>query len=63
MSFVVITSIIAFTAVIVMLVLILLFAQSKLVQSGDVKIIVNGDEANPIVASAGSTLLSTASRW
>ena len=38
-----------------------MFAQSKLVQQGDVKIIVNGDEENPIVASAGSTLLSTLS--
>lgn len=61
MSFVVITSIVAFTIVITLLVLILLFAQSKLVQSGDVRIIVNGDEKNPIIASAGSTLLTTLS--
>jgi Na+-transporting NADH:ubiquinone oxidoreductase subunit F len=61
MTSVVITSVIAFTAIILMLVFILLYAQSKLVQSGDVKIIVNGDEANPIVAAAGSTLLSTLS--
>ena len=38
------TSIIAFTLVILLLVFILLFAQSKLVQSGDVKILINGDE-------------------
>ncbi len=61
MTSIVITAIIAFTAVILLLVFILLFAQSRLVQSGDVKIIVNGDEANPIIASAGSTLLSTLS--
>lgn len=59
MSSVIITAIVAFTLVILLLVFILLFAQSKLVQSGDVKIIVNGDEKNPIIASAGSTLLST----
>jgi len=61
MSSVIITSVVAFAVVILLLVLILLYAQSKLVQSGDVKIIVNGDEANPIVTSAGSTLLNTLS--
>lgn len=61
MSSVIITSIVAFSAVILLLVLILLYAQSKLVQSGDVRIIVNGDEKNPIITSAGSTLLSTLS--
>ncbi|MGB3587269.1 MAG: NADH:ubiquinone reductase (Na(+)-transporting) subunit F [Tunicatimonas sp.] len=61
MTQVVITAVVAFTIVILLLVALLLFAQSKLVQQGDVKIIVNGDEENPIVASAGSTLLSTLS--
>jgi len=61
MSTVVITSILAFTAVILLLVFILLYAQSKLVQSGDVRIVVNGDDSNPIVVSAGSTLLTTLS--
>lgn len=61
MGSIVITSIIAFTIVMLLLVVILLFAQSKLVQSGDVKIIVNGDTENPMVAAAGSTLLSTLS--
>ena len=56
---IILTSIVAFTVVILLLVFILLFAQSRLVQSGDVKIVVNGDESNPIVASAGSSLLST----
>ena len=61
MGSVIITSVVAFSVVILLLVLILLYAQSKLVQSGDVKIIVNGDEANPIVTAAGSTLLNTLS--
>ena len=61
MSTVVITSILAFTVVILLLVFVLLFAQFKLVQSGDVKIIINGDESNPVIVSAGSTLLSTLS--
>ena len=55
------TAIVAFTIIILLLVIILLFAQSKLVQSGDVNIVVNGDSSNPIVTSAGSTLLSTLS--
>jgi Na+-transporting NADH:ubiquinone oxidoreductase subunit F len=57
----IITAIVAFAVVILLLVLILLYAQSKLVQSGDVQIVVNGDESEPIVVSAGSTLLSTLS--
>ncbi len=59
MELTLISGIIAFTAVIVLLVALLLFAQSKLVQSGPVKIIINGDEANPRVVAAGSTLLTT----
>lgn len=61
MTPVIITSIVAFTVIILLLVLLLLFAQSKLVQSGDVRIVVNGDESKPIVASAGSSLLTTLS--
>ena len=61
MGSIIITSIIAFTVVMLLLVMILLFAQSKLVQSGDVKIIVNGDTENPMIAAAGSTLLTTLS--
>ena len=58
---IVIAAIVAFTVIILLLVGVLLFAQSKLIQQGDVKIIVNGDEGNPVVASAGSTLLTTLS--
>lgn len=61
MSSIVIISIIAFTVLILLLVLVLLFAQSRLVQSGPVNITVNGDTANPMVTIAGSTLLSTLS--
>ena len=56
MSLTIVTSVIAFSLVILMLVFILLFAQSKLVQSGDVSIVVNGDTANPLIAPSGSTL-------
>ncbi len=58
---VVISAIIAFATVILLLVVVLLFAQSKLVQSGDVQIIINGDKENPVVTPAGSTLLNTLS--
>jgi len=53
MSVIVISSIIAFTAVILLLVFILLFAQSKLVQSGDVTIVINDDKDNPVTTPAG----------
>ena len=61
MSSVIITSIVAFTLIILLLVFILLFAQSKLVTSGDVKIVINGDEDEALVVSGGSTLMSTLS--
>ncbi len=61
MSTIIITAILAFTSVILLLVFILLVAQSRLVQSGEVKITVNGDVENPMVTRAGSTLLSTLS--
>jgi Na+-transporting NADH:ubiquinone oxidoreductase subunit F len=59
MGAVIISAIVAFSIVILLLVLILLFAQSKLVQSGDVNIIINGDKDNSIVTPAGGTLLTT----
>jgi Na+-transporting NADH:ubiquinone oxidoreductase subunit F len=55
------SSVVAFTIVILLLVLLLLFAQAKLVSGGNVKIIINGDEANPMIVPAGSSLLSTLS--
>ncbi len=56
---VVAASIIAFTLVILALVFILLFAQAKLVQSGDVTVSINGEK--DITVAAGSTLLNTLS--
>ena len=52
-------SIVAFSIVILLLVLMLLFAQAKLVQSGDVKVVINGEKE--LTVSAGSTLLTTLS--
>ena len=54
-------SISVFSLVILLLVVVLIVAQSKLVQSGPVKIVVNGDEENAIKTVAGGTLLNTLS--
>lgn len=51
--------VVAFTAVILALVLILVVAKARLVASGDVKILINGDPSKAVTAPAGSTLLST----
>jgi Na+-transporting NADH:ubiquinone oxidoreductase subunit F len=51
----------AFTVLIVLLVGVLVFAKAKLVASGEVKIMINGDPANTITTSAGGTLLNTLS--
>ena len=57
----VIFGVVAFTVLIVLLVGVLVFAKAKLVASGEVKIMINGDPANTITTSAGSTLLNTLS--
>ncbi len=49
----------AFVFVIVALVAVLMVARAQLVNTADVKIIVNGDKDNPIIAPAGTTLLNT----
>lgn len=59
MALVIISSVLAFTVVILLLVLILLYAQSKLVQTGDVHLLINEDEEKSLVTPAGSTLLNT----
>lgn len=59
MGTVIISAIVAFSVIILLLVLILLFAQSKLVQSGDVNIVINNDKDNAIITPAGGTLLTT----
>lgn len=56
-----ISGVIAFVFVIVALVAVLMAARAKLVNTADVKIFVNGDKENPIIAPAGSTLLNTLS--
>jgi Na+-transporting NADH:ubiquinone oxidoreductase subunit F len=48
-----------FTIVILALVLILMAARAKLVQSGDVTILINGDPDKALTTAAGSTLLNT----
>jgi Na+-transporting NADH:ubiquinone oxidoreductase subunit F len=47
-----------FTAIVLALVLVILFAKSKLVSTGDVKIAINGDADKSVVASAGGKLLN-----
>lgn len=54
-------SVVVFSAVILLLSLILIAARKRLVPQGDVKIIVNGDEENPILVAPGSSLLSSLS--
>ena len=51
----------SFTIVILALVLILMAARAKLVQSGDVTILINGDPEKALTTAAGSTLLNTLS--
>ena len=46
-----------FTAIVVVLVLVILFAKSKLVSTGDVKIAINGDPEKSITTAAGGKLL------
>ena len=48
-----------FTFVVLAMVVILLIAKSRLVSSGDVSIVINGDEANAVKTAAGGTLLAT----
>jgi Na+-transporting NADH:ubiquinone oxidoreductase subunit F len=55
----VIYSLIVFCSIITLMSIMLLQARKKLVPQGDVKIIVNGDEDNPILTKPGSNLLTT----
>ena len=48
-----------FSIIVMGLVSIILAARSRLVNTGDVSIIVNDDDSSPILASAGSSLLNT----
>ncbi len=51
--------VIGFTVTILVLVAVLLVAKSRLVASGDVKIVINDDPDNSLVAPGGGTLLGT----
>ena len=55
----VIAGVATFTGVVIALVIVLMFARSRLVQSGDVKILINGDPDKALTTAAGSTLLNT----
>lgn len=57
----IVMAIVVFTAVILGLSYLLIYARKKLVPQGDVKIVVNGDEENPFFVQAGSSLLTTLS--
>jgi Na+-transporting NADH:ubiquinone oxidoreductase subunit F len=46
-----------FTTIVILLVLVILFAKSKLVSSGDVKISINGDPEKAVTTAAGGKLL------
>ncbi len=46
-----------FTTIVILLVLVILFAKSKLVSSGDVTISINGDPEKSVVTAAGGKLL------
>ena len=48
----------AFLFVIMLLTMLLLYAKAKLIPSGDIQLIVNGDTANPMTVSPGTTLLT-----
>ena len=54
-----IAGVLTFTGVVIALVVVLMIARSRLVQSGEVKILINGDPDKALTANAGSTLLST----
>lgn len=57
----IIVGVCAFTLIVVGLVAILLGAKSRLVASGDVQIVINGDLSKPLKIPAGGTLLNTLS--
>ncbi|MEZ4951290.1 MAG: NADH:ubiquinone reductase (Na(+)-transporting) subunit F [Saprospiraceae bacterium] len=54
-------AVLVFSVVILLLAFMLIYARKKLLPQGDVKIIVNGDEENPMTVSPGSSLLGALS--
>ena len=59
MSIDLILGVASFSGIILLLVLVIVFARSKLVSTGNVTIEINGDSDNPITVPAGSKLLQT----
>ena len=51
--------VISFTGIVTILVLVILFARSQLVSSGNVSIIINDDDSNKLVVKSGAKLLQT----
>ena len=54
-------ALVVFVAIIVLLSYMLMSARKQLVPQGDVEIIINGDEANPLVVKPGASLLTALS--
>ena len=59
MSIDLILGVASFSGIILLLVMVIILARSKLVSTGNVSIEINGDSSNPIVVPAGSKLLQT----
>jgi Na+-transporting NADH:ubiquinone oxidoreductase subunit F len=57
----ILAAVILFTAIILLLSFMLIAARKRLVPQGEVKIIVNGDEDNPLMVQPGGTLLGALS--
>lgn len=56
---IIIYAVLVFSALIVLLASLLIFARKKLVPSGNVEIIINGDKEKPLLVQPGSSLLSS----
>lgn len=54
-------SIVVFTGVIFALSMMLIYARKQLMPQGDVKLVINGDEENPMIVKPGDTLLTALS--
>jgi len=57
----VLKAVLVFSAVILALSFLLMYARSKLVPQGEVSIVINGDASNPVMAQPGSSLLTVLS--
>ncbi len=58
---VLLNSTLAFLLIMMLLTILLVYAKSKLVPSGDVDIVINDDDENPLKVKSGSSLLTTLS--